>query len=215
MTEATWHSTLPAGKRNWNNSGFLSGTLRTRRKQHKILQVVQFLSHVWLFVAPWTAARQASLSFTMSRSLLKLMSIEWMMPSNHLTLCRPLLLLPSILPNIRVFSNESVLCIRWPKYWSLYQYWISIQDWLPLGLTSWISLLFKGLKSLLQHHSSKESILWCSAFFMVQVSHPYTTSGKTIALTVRTFVSKEPIHQEDITILVVCAPNYRVSKYMK
>ena len=130
----------------------------------------QSLSHVQLFATPWTVARQASLSFTVSWSLLKLISIESVMPSNHLILCRPLLFLPSIFPSIRVFSNESVLCIRWPKYWGFsispsneYTGLISFRiDWFDL-------LEVQGtLKSLLQHHSSKASILWCSVFFMVQ-----------------------------------------------
>ena len=147
--------------------------------------VVQPLSHVQLFAIPWTAAHQASLSITSSRSLLKLMSIESVMPSNHLILCHPHLLLPSIFPSIRVFSNELVLCIRWPKYWS-FSFSISPSNEYP-GLTSfrmdWLDLLAVGtLKSLLQHHSSKASILRCSAFFTVQLSHPYMTTGKTIAL---------------------------------
>ena len=131
---------------------------------------------------PWTAAHQASLSITKSWSLLKLMTIELVMSSNHLILCRPLLLLPSIFPNIRVFSNESVLHIRWPNYWSFsfsisppneYSGLISFRmDWLDL-------LAVQGtLKSLLQHHSSKAPILWRSAFFIVQLSHPYMTTGK-------------------------------------
>ena len=121
-----------------------------------------------------------------SQSLLKLMSIELLMPSNHFILCQPLLLLPSIFPRIRVFSNESILRIRWPEYWRLsFSIVLSMnsQDWFPLGWTGWI-------KSLLQHHSSKASILRCSAFFIVQLSHPYMTTGKTIALTRRTFVGK-------------------------
>ena len=136
---------------------------------------------------PWTAACQASLSITNSHSLLKLMSIESVMPSNHLILWRPLLLLPSIFPSIRVFSNESALCIRWPKYWS-FSYNISPSSEHP-GLISfrmdWLDLLIlQGtLKSLLQHHRSKASILQRSAFFIVQLSHPYMTTGKTIALT--------------------------------
>ena len=153
---------------------------------------VQF-SRVWLFVTPWTAARQASLSITNSRSLLKLMSIESGMPSNHLILCHPLLP-PSIFPSIRVFSNESALCIRWPKYWSFrfsisppneYSGLISFRmDWLDL-------LAVQGtLKSLLQHPQIKASILWCSAFFIVQLSHPYMTTGKIIALTRQNFVVK-------------------------
>ena len=148
---------------------------------------VQLLSRARLFITPWTAAHQASLSITNSQSLLKLMSIESVMPSNHLILCRPLLLLPSIFPSIRVFSNESVLHIKWPKYWSFsfnispsneYSRLISFRmDWFDL-------LAVQGtLKSLLQHHSSKASILWLSAFFIVQLSHPYMTTGKTIALT--------------------------------
>ena len=137
---------------------------------------VQSLSHVRLFATPWTAALQGSLSFTNSQSLLKLMSIESVMPSNHLILCCPLLLLPSIFPGIRAFSNESALRIRWPKYWS---FSFSISPFNEhLGLISfqmdWLDLLaVQGtLKSLLQHHSSKVSILLCSAFFTVQLSHP-------------------------------------------
>ena len=158
------------------------------------LSSVQSLSHVWLFAAPWTAARQASLSITNSWRLLKLMSIESVMPSNHLILCRSLLLLPSIFPSIRVLSNESVLCIRWPKYWS-FSFSISPSNEYS-GLTSFRMdyldfLAVQGmLKSLLQHHSSKASILRRSASFIVQLSHPYTTTGKTIALTRQTFVGK-------------------------
>ena len=154
---------------------------------------VQLLSCVQLFATPWTAAQQASLYITNSQSLLKLMSIELVMPSNHLILCCPLLL-PSIFPNIRVFSNERALRIRWPKYWSFsfnisssneHSGLISFRiDWLDL-------LLVQGtLKSLLQHHSSKASILQCLSFFIVQLSHPYMTPGKTIALTRWTFVAK-------------------------
>ena len=146
------------------------------------------------FVTQWTAARQASLSIANSPSLLKPMSIESVMPSNHLILCRPLLLQSSIFPSFRVFSSESVLRIRWPKYWSFsfsispsneYSGRISFRiDWLDL-------LAVQGtLKSLLQHHSSKSSVLWLSAFFMVQLSHPYMSTGKTIALTRWTFVGK-------------------------
>ena len=148
---------------------------------------VQVLSHVRLFETPWTAARQASLSITNPQSLPKLMSIEPVMPSNHIILCCPLLLLPSIFPSIRDFSNESVLHIRWPKYWGFnfsfspsneYSGLISFRmDWLDL-------LAVQGtLKSLLQQHSSKASILQCSAFFTIQLSHPYMTTGKAIALT--------------------------------
>ena len=159
---------------------------------------VQSLSRVRLFETPWTAARQTSLSWCgkdriiNSQSLLKLMPIESVMPSNHLILCRPLLLLPSIFPSIKVFSNESVLRVRWPKYRSFsfsispskeYSGLISFRmDWLDL-------LAVQGtLKSLLQYHSSKASILWHSAFFTVQLSHPYMTTGQTIALTRQTFV---------------------------
>ena len=151
---------------------------------------VQSLSRVQLFVTPWTAAHQASLSITNSQSLLKLVSIESMMPSNHLILSYPPFLPPSIFPRISVFSNESVLHIRWPEYWSFsfsispsneYSGLISFRmDWLDL-------LAVQGtLKSLPQHHSSKASIFWRSAFFIVQLSHPYMTAGKTIALTRRT-----------------------------
>ena len=146
------------------------------------------------FATPWTAACQASLSITSSQSLPKLMFIELVMPSNHLILCHPLLLPPSIFPSIRVFSNESVLHIRWPKYWSL-SFSISPSNEY-IGLISfrmdWLDLLaVQGtLKSLFQHHSLKTSILRCSAFFIVQLSHPYMTTGKTIALTRRTFVGK-------------------------
>ena len=153
---------------------------------------VQSLSRVWLFATPWTAARQASLSITDFWSILKFRSIESVMPSNHLILCRPFLLLPSIFPSIRVFSNESALCIMWPKYWS-FSFNISPSNEHP-GLISfrmdWLNLLaVQGtLKSLLQHHSSKASILQHSAFFIVQISYPYMTSGKTIALTRSIFV---------------------------
>ena len=154
----------------------------------------QLLSHVWLFATPWTTACQASLSFTIYWSLLKCMFTESTMTSNHLILCHYLLLLPSIFPSNRAFSSESVLRIRWPKYWSFsfsispsneYSRLISFSiDWLHL-------LAVQGtLKSLLQHHSSKVSIFQHSAFFMIQLSHPYLTTGKTIALTRRTFVGK-------------------------
>ena len=155
---------------------------------------VQSLSHVGLCATPWTAAHQASLSITNSQSLLKLMSIKSVMPSNHLILCCLLLLLLSIFPSITVFSNESVLRLRWPKNWNLsfsispsneYSGLISFRmDWFDL-------LAVQGtLKSLLQHHSSKASILWCSAFFIVQLSYPYMNTGKTIALSRQTFVGK-------------------------
>ena len=128
-----------------------------------------------------------------SQSLLKLTSIESVMPSKHLILCHPLLLLLSIFTSIRDFSNESVICIRWPKLGVSASASVSpmnIQDWFPLGWTGWLSLQSKGLSSLLQHHSSKASILWRSAFFIVQLSHPYMTTGKTIALTRQTFIGK-------------------------
>ena len=155
---------------------FLKGYLLVRMLVH-IVVVVQSLSHVWLFVTPWTAAHQASLSITNSQSLLKLMSIESVMPSNHLILCCPLLLLPSVFPSISVFSNESILCIRWPKYRvsvSASVLPMNIQDWFPLGLTDWISLQSNGLSSLLQHHNSKASILQCSAFFLWSNLHIHT-----------------------------------------
>ena len=165
---------------------------------------VQSLSCVRLFVTPWITTCQASLSITNSQSSLKLMSIESVMPSSHLILCCLLLLLPSILPSIRVFSNESTLRIRWPKYWS-FSFSISPYDAVIRtvhqsnehpGLISfrmdWLDLLAVqgNLKRLLQHHSSKASILRCSAFFIVQLSHPYMTTRKTIALTRWTFVGK-------------------------
>ena len=145
-------------------------------------------------MTPWAAARQAFLSITNYQSLLKLMSIESVVPSNYLILCCPLLLPPSIIPSIRIFSKESVLQISWPKYWS-FSFSISPPNEHP-GLISfrmdWLDLLtVQGtLKSLLQHHSSKASVLLCSAFFIVQLSHPYMTTGKTIALTGQTFVGK-------------------------
>ena len=152
------------------------------------------LSHVQLFATPWTAACQASLSITSSQSLLKLMFIESVMPSNHLILRHPLFLLPSIFPSIRVFSNESILRISWPKYWT-FSFSIS-----PFNKCSeliafridWLDLLtVQGtFKSLLQHHSSKAPVLQCSAFFIAQLAHSYMTTGKTIALTRQTFVGK-------------------------
>ena len=166
------------------------------REDQNVVQFssVQLLSCVWLFATPCTAAHQASLSITNSRSLLKLMSIESVMPSNHLILCHHLLLPPSIFPSIGIFSNESALPIRWPKYWSFTfsispsnEYWGQISfrmDWLDLLAVQGI------LKSLLQHYSSKASILQHSVFFLVQLSHPYMTTGKTKALTRWTFVGK-------------------------
>ena len=154
----------------------------------------QSLSRVRLFATPWITALQASLSITNSRSSLRLMSIKSVMPSSHLILCHPLLLLPPIPPSIRVFSNESTLHMRWPKYWSFSFSIIPSKE--ISGLISfrmdWLDLpAVKGtLKSLLQHHSSKASILWSPAFFTVQLSHPYMTTGKTIALTRWTFVGK-------------------------
>ena len=160
----------------------------------KTLSSVQSLSRVRLFATTWTAACQASLSIASSQSLLKLISIKWVMPSNHLILCCPLLLLPSIFPSIRVFSNESALPFRWPKYWS-FSFNSSPPDeysGLICFRMHWLDLLaVQGtLKSFLQHHSSKASILQCSAFFVVQLSHPYMTTGKTIVLTRWTFVGK-------------------------
>ena len=187
---------LNPGPLHWNTESqpldhqgsFLSFTLS------RFISSVQSFSHVPLFTTPWTAARQACLSITNSQSLLKLMSIESVMPSNLLILCHPLLLLPSIFPSIRVFSNKPVLCIRWPKDWS-FNFSISPSNEYS-GLISfridWFDLLAvqEILKSLLQHHSSKASICQHSAFLIVQLSHPYMTTGKTIALTRWTFVSK-------------------------
>ena len=176
-------------------------------EQRRVTKSVQSLSHVRLFATPWTAARQASLPITNSRSLLKLMSIKSVMPSNHLILCCPLLLPPSIFPSISVFSNESVLRIRWPEYWSFsfsikpsneYSGLISVRiDWLDL-------LAAQGtLKSLLQHHSSKASIFQCSVFFIIQLSHPYVTTAQTIALTRWTFVGKVMSLLSNILFLLV------------
>ena len=160
----------------------------------RLVSSVQLLSHVWLFATPWITACQASLSITNSRSSPKLMCIESLMPSSHLILCRPLLLLPPTPPSIRVFSNESSLYMRWPKYWS-FSLNISPYNEHP-GLVSfrmdWLDLLaVQGTwKSLFQNHSSKASIIQRSASFIVQLSHPYMTTGKTIALTRQTFVGK-------------------------
>ena len=170
-----------------------SSEVSQNEKHQYSISTVQLLSHVRLFATPWTAARQASLSITNSWSPPKLMSIKSVMSSNHLILCHPLLLLPSVLPSIRVFSNESALPIRLPKYGS-FSFNISPSNEHP-GLIfrmDWLDLLaVQGtLKSLLQHHSSKASLLQCSAFFIVQLSHPYMTTGKTIVLTRRTLVSK-------------------------
>ena len=172
----------------------LGDSVKLAACQHVQFSLVQSLSRVWLFATPWTAAHQASLSITISQSLLKLMSIESVMPSNHLILCHPLLCLPSIFPSSRVFSDESALHIRCPKYWS-FSFNIRPSNEHP-GLISfrmdWLDLpAVQGtLKSLLQHHSSKVSILRCSAFFIVQLSHPYRITGKTVALTRRTLLAK-------------------------
>ena len=183
---------------------FLIVVLNNRNRHPKFILVwwyvwtclysVQSLSRVWLFATPWIAARQASLSITNYWCSLKLKSIELVMPSGHLILCRPLLLLPPIPPSIRVFSSESTLHMRWLKYWS-FSFSIIPSKEHP-GLISlrmdWLDLLaVQGtLKSLLQHHSSKASILQHSAFFTAQLSHPYMTTGKTIALTRQTFMAK-------------------------
>ena len=173
--------------------------------------LIQSISRVRLFVTSWTAAHQASLSFTIFRSLLKLMFIESVMPSNHLILWHPLLLL-SIFPSIRVSSIESALCIRWPKYWS-FSFSISPSNEYS-GLVSfrmdWLDVLaVQGtLNSLLQHYSSKASILQCSAFFMVQLSHPYMTTGKTIPLTRWTFVGKV------MFLLLICCLGWSSEKAM-
>ena len=155
---------------------------------------VQSLSRFWLLAIPWTVALQASLSITNSWSLLKLLSITSVMPSSYLILCHPFLLPLSIFPSIRVFSNESVLLIRWPKYWS-FSYSISPSNeysgLISFSIDRFDRLAVQGtLKRLLQHHNSKASNLWCSTFFIVQLSHPYMATGKTIALTKWTFVAK-------------------------
>ena len=154
--------------------------------------IVQPLSPVRLFVTPWTAARQASQSITNSQNLLKLMSIELVMLSNHLNLCCSPLLLLSVFPSIRVFSNESILHIRWPKYWSFSISPSNECSGVIFFRIDWFDLLeVQGtLKNLLQFHSSKASVLWCSAFLIAQLSHPYMTTGKNIALTIQTFVGK-------------------------
>ena len=172
----------------------MPSNLFTIRKHVTAFSSVQSLSHVRLFATSWIAACQASLSITNSRSALRLTSIESVMASSHLILCRPLFLLPPIPPSIRVFSNESTLHMRWPKYWT-FSFSIIPSKEIP-GLISFrmdllVLLAVQGtLKSLLQHHSSKASILQHSALFTVQLSHPYMTTGKTIALTRRTFVGK-------------------------
>ena len=192
---------LLCGPGNSTECTVVTGTGRKSKREgranihiHVQFSSVQLLSHVRLFATPWITARQASLSITNSRSLPKPMSIESVMPSRHLILCRPLLLLPPIPPSIRVFSNESTLHVRWPKYWS-FSFSINPSNEHP-GLISfrmdWLDLpAVQGtLKSFLQHHSSKASIFQHSAFLTVQLSHPYMTTGKTIALTRQTFVGK-------------------------
>ena len=187
--------TLP-GKIYLETDSHSSNTLCSRLCCVYLPGSVQLLSRVWLFVTPWTAARQASLSIIKAQSLLKLMSIKSVMPSNHLTLCRSLLLPLSIFPSIRVFSNESVLCIRWPKYWSFsFSFSISPSNAYS-GLISfrmdWLDILAvqRILKSLLQHHSSKAAVLRHSAFFIVQLSHPYMHTWKPVSLTRWTFDGK-------------------------
>ena len=178
----------------WGNSVRLYFSGLQNHCRWWLLLLLSHFSHVWLFVTPWIAARQAFLFITISRSSLRLTSIESVMPSNHLILCHLLLLPPSICPSIRVFSNESVLCIRWPKYWS-FSFSLSPSNEysgpISFRIYSFDLLTVQGtLKSLLQHHSSKALILRSSAFFTVQLSHSYMTPGKTIALTRWTLVSK-------------------------
>ena len=179
----------------WLHQFTFTNSVRGELEYWVFHETVQFIAQSCPTLCPTrTAARQTSLSISNSWSLPKLMSIELVMPSNHLILCRPLLLSPSIFSSIRVFSNESVHCIRWPKYWS-FSFSVNLSNEYS-GLISfrmdWLDLLtVQGtLKSLLQHHSSKTSIIQCSAFFIVQPSHPYLTTGKTIALTRQTFVGK-------------------------
>ena len=193
--EESGSATVPGVTKQSDMTEWLNSNNKTFNNVYSVqFSSVQSISRVQLFATPWAAAHQASLSITNSQSLPKLMSIESVMPSNHLILCRPLLLPPSVFPSIRVFSNESVLHIKWSKYWSL-SFKISPSNEHP-GLISfrmdWLDLLaVQGiLKSLLQHHSSKASIFQCSAFFIVQLSHPHMTTGKTIALTRQIFVSK-------------------------
>ena len=195
IQDAGWQS-VPLGSWLWLGNKVLYEKVQFtfRVLSPKWRFVVHSLSRVQLFATPWIAAHQASLSFTISRNLLKLMSIELVIPSNHLILCHPLLL-PSIFPSIRVFSSELAFLIRWPKYWS-FSFSISPSNEYS-GLISftidWLDLLaVQGtLKSLLQHHSSKAVILQHSAFFTVQLSHPYMTTGKTIAFTRWTFVGSD------------------------
>ena len=176
----------------WDTMFLLRGSITIVLKL--LFHSVKSLCHVWLFVTAWTGACQASLSITNFWTWLKLMSSESVMPSNHLILCCPLLLLPSIVPSSRVFSSESVHPIRWPKYWS-FSFSISPSNQysgLIFFRMDWLDLLaVQGtIKSLFQHHSSKASIHWCSAFFIVQLSHPYMTTVKTIAFTRQTFLAR-------------------------
>ena len=195
MSFSMWMNKYTMVHPEWNINQFYEEiSYQDTKRYGGTLNISQSISHVRIFVTLWTAPQQASLSITNSRSWLKLMSIELVMPYNHLILCRPLLLPPSIFSSIRVFSNESVLCIRWPKCWS-FNFNISPSNehsGLISFRTGWLDLLAAQgtLKSLLQHRSSKISILLCSAFFIVQLSHLYRTTGKTIALTRRTFVGK-------------------------
>ena len=181
-------------------------------RRNMVINSVQFSRcHIQLFATPWTAACQASLSITNSQSLLKLISIESVMPSNHLILCNPLLLLPSIFASTRVFYNVSVLCTRWSKYW-IFSFSISPSNeysWLISFRINWLELLaVQGtLKSLLQHHSSKASVLHHSAFFIVQLSHPYVINGKTITLTRQAIVGKaNPLLFNRFSRLVIAFP---------
>ena len=190
-TVVSWRGRKPEREWVYVHVGAIISAVQQKLTHYTATQFssVQSLSRVRLFVTPWTAACQVSLSITNSQSLPKLMSIESVMPSNHLILCCPLLLLPSIFPNMSVFSNKSVLYIRWPKYWSFTFSPSKEHPGLISLRTDWLDLLaVQGTrKSLLQHHSSKASILLHSAFFIVQLSHPYMTTGKTIALTRWTF----------------------------
>ena len=182
---------LIVNKRDWNT--VLGCNLKNDTDSTASFSSVQSLSRVRLFAAPWTAARRAFLPITNSQSSPKLTSIESVMPSSHLILCRPLLLLPAIAPSIRVLSNESTLRMRWPKYWS-FSFSISPSNEHAVLISfkmDWLDVLaVQGTLKSLQHHSSNASILRCSAFFTVQLSHPYMSTGKTRALTRRTFVGK-------------------------
>ena len=183
-----WEST-------WKISDYTHTQTHTDTHTHTRTFVVQSLSNVWLFAIPPTATHQASLSFTISQSLLKFISTESVMPSNHLILCHPVLLLLSIFPSIGVFSNELALHIRWPKYWSFSISSFNEHSKLIFFRIDWFDLfaLQGTLKSLLQHHNSKASILQCLAFFMDQLSNLYMTSGKTTVLTIQTFTGKSDV----------------------